>query len=105
MTEPRPWLCPEPICNPIHNLRDGDYKDIRIPEPGQSFLCAGIMQKPVEFTYDRVIHNNNLNSCSYTPLKGLIRWQETAEDWQLLEAFYKEAQTRLVFYKLATKEP
>lgn len=92
MTEmPRPWLCPEPRCTPLHNLRDGDYRDIRVPEPGQTWFCAGRMPQGIEFEYDGVEHANDLRSCAYTPLKGLIAWQENESDWENLAGFYQRA--------------
>ena len=84
----RPWLCPEPRCTPLLNLRDGDYKDITVPEAGQSFTCWGRMAEPVTFVYDGVDHTNDLNCCHYTPLKGLIRWQENEADWECLCTYY-----------------
>lgn len=87
----RPWLCPEPRCTPLLNLRDGDYRDITVPEPGQSFFCWGVMDEPVAFTYDGVTHTNDLNACTYTPLKGLIRMQENAADWNVLASYYHVA--------------
>ncbi len=80
----RPWLCPEPRCEPLINMRDGAYRDITVPEPGQSFFCWGLMAEPVAFSYDGVDHANDRNFCIYTPLKGLIRLQTTANDWSVL---------------------
>lgn len=45
----RPWLCPESRCTPLLNLRDGDYKDITVAEPGHSFTCWGRMAEAVTF--------------------------------------------------------
>jgi hypothetical protein len=87
----RPWLCPEPRCTPIHQLQDGDYDDISVPEPGQTWSCAGRMERPVTFMYDGVDHTNDCNSCHYTALKGVIRWQENAADWRALTNFYSRA--------------
>lgn len=88
---PRPWLCSEPRCLPLHNLRDGDYRDIRVPEPGQSWFCAGIMPHSIGFVYDDVAHQNDLRTCAYTPLKGVITWQENEGDWEGLAGFYMRA--------------
>lgn len=90
-----PWCCPEPRCLPLHQLKDSDYSDISQPEPGQSWLCHGAMKQPVTFTYDGVEHENDLNSCSYTPLKGVIRNQENKEDWENIVAAYTRALMRL----------
>jgi hypothetical protein len=84
----RPWLCPEPRCLPLLNLRDGDYKDLTVAEPGHSFTCWGQMPEPVTFIYDGVDHTNDHNCCHYTPLKGLLRWQENADDWDVLCTYY-----------------
>ncbi len=91
----RPWLCPEPRCTPLLNLKDGDYKDITVPEPGESFFCWGVMERPVEFVYDSVVHPNDCNGCTYTPLKGLIRFQECDADWENLSTYYAIAVKRL----------
>ena len=91
----RPWLCPEPRCTPLLNLKDGGYKDITVPEPGESFFCWGVMERPVEFVYDSVVHPNDCNGCTYTPLKGLIRFQECDADWENLSTYYAIAVKRL----------
>jgi hypothetical protein len=46
------------------------------------------MERPVTFIYDGVDHTNDCNACHYTPLKGLIRWQENAADWSMLASYY-----------------
>ena len=79
----RPWCCPEPSCKPIHNDQ--------VERPGVSFICFGKMARPVEFTYDGEKHNNDLNHCDYTPLKGVIRWQENPDDWRYIVAQYQRA--------------
>lgn len=84
----RPWLCPERRCEPMLNLRDGDYPDITVPVPGESWICWGRMERPVTFIYDGVEHPNDHNCCHYTPLKGLIRWQENPADWNVLASYY-----------------
>ena len=104
----RPWLCPEPRCTPLVNLRDGDYADITVPEPGESFYCWGVMERRVEFTYDGVTHPNDCNGCTYTPLKGLIRFQENEGDWDNLSTYYHLAVVQLRKHRAplsAPKEP
>ena len=92
MSSPRPWLCPMVgHCEPLTNLRDGDYKDITVPEPGQSWTCFGIMAKPLTFIYDGVEHTNDLNHCDYTPLKGVLRFQENEADWSVLAGGFRMA--------------
>lgn len=90
----RPWLCPESRCTPLLNLRDGDYKDITVPEPGHSFTCWGRMAEAVTFVYDGIDHTNDCNACHYTPLKGLIRWQENPDDWGVLASYYALARKK-----------
>lgn len=65
-------------------MRDGAYLDVSVPEPGQSFFCWGLMDRPVPFSYDGVDHENDRNFCTYTPLKGLIRLQTIENDWSVL---------------------
>jgi hypothetical protein len=77
----RPWCCPEPRCTPLHNHGDGG--SLAEPRPGQSFTCLGRMDRSIKFTYDDVDHRNDLNRCHYTPLKGILRFQENVEDWRL----------------------
>jgi len=84
----RPWLCPERRCTPLLNLRDGEYADITVPEPGHSWTCWGRMAEPVTFVYDGVEHTNDHNCCHYTPLKGVIRWEENPDDWSSLATYY-----------------
>jgi len=77
----RPWLCPEPRCTPLINLRDGEYRDITVPEPGQSYFCWGLMAEPVTFVYDGVEHTNDANCCSVrfclgAPPDDAARWAE-----------------------------
>ena len=82
----RPWCCPEPSCKPIHNDQvEGE------PTPGVSFICFGKMARPVTFIYDGESHDNDLNHCDYTPLKGIIRWQENVDDWRYVVAQYQRA--------------
>lgn len=90
MITARPWCCPEPRCTPmlLHNY----YKPIR---PGASFTCFGRMEQPVEFTYDGEEHVNDLSHCDYTPLKGIIRWQECKDDWVALTKMFARAIEKL----------
>jgi hypothetical protein len=79
----RPWCCPEPRCAPLHLLAEA-------VAPGESFVCFGKAPE-VEFTYDGVAHTNDLRSCHYTPLKGLIAYQENRDDWEAMRAGYWRA--------------
>ena len=89
-TPRRPWCCPEPRCSPVYNIQVGN-----LPSPGESYVCFGRMEKPVEFTYDGSPHRNDLNHCDYTPLKGVIRWQENRDDWLAARRFYDIALRKL----------
>ncbi len=91
MSVARPFCCPEPRCTPIYSYNLYD----RPPVTGESFICFGKMDKPVVFTYDGVEHINNLNHCDYTPLKGIIRWQENKEDWEGVVKVFKRALEKL----------
>lgn len=92
----RPWCCPEPRCIPVFQIHDReDNPDLTIPVPAESYFCFGEMGEPVTFIYDGHEHKNDLNSCAYTPLKGVIRWQENEDDWQWLEIGYRRAREKL----------
>lgn len=82
----RPWCCPEPSCAPLHN----DQVE-SAPTPGISFICFGVMEREVVFTYDGETHANDLSHCDYTPLKGMIRWQENRSDWRYVIEQYNRA--------------
>src|SRR5687767_4278545 len=86
MTAQRPWCCPEPRCTPLHLLLDGDAQ----PGPGESFVCFGDAPE-VRFEYDGVVHVNDARSCHYSPLKGVVAFQENADDWEALRSAYWRA--------------
>lgn len=80
----RPPICPCPrTCTPVFNalalnedLKTGDMSE------GYSGECLGRMSETAEFTVGGVVHRNDLNRCVFTPLKGIIRFQENVGDWQ-----------------------
>lgn len=86
----RPFCCPEPRCTPVYH-----YNLFSPPLPGESFSCFGRMAEPVEFVYDGKKHANDLNHCDYTPLKGVIRWQENEGDWRALAKMFERALEKL----------
>lgn len=98
MTEPRPWCCPEPRCTPVHALRGAD--ELSEPSPGEAFVCFGAAPN-VHYEYDGVVHDNDARSCHYTPLKGLIAYQENADDWAALRSAYWRAGAALEAFRLA----
>lgn len=53
-------------------------------------MCFGEAPE-VRFVYDGVEHVNDTRSCVYTPLKGVVSWQENAEDWRALANAYGRA--------------
>ena len=89
----RPWCCVEPRCTPIHQLKEAD--DLAVAEPGESFICFGRMPAGIKFVYDGVEHPNDLRSCHYTPLKGVVANQEHPGDWMLVRDAYATALTKL----------
>lgn len=84
----RPWCCPEPRCQPVSQLAEHDLKDA---QPGESFSCFGRMPAGIEFEYDGAAHRNDLRSCHYTPLKGVVAYQENEDDWRMLVRAYTAA--------------
>lgn len=86
----RPWCCPEPRCTPVHQVV-GDDPNLAIAQPGESFICFGKNDDTIEFMYDHHYHRNDLRSCSYTPLKGVVANQENADDWRAIANAYKKA--------------
>ena len=96
----RPWCCPEPRCTPIHN---GGVSEN--PTPGVSFMCWGYLADAIKFEYDGARHANDLSSCWYTALKGVIRWQENVSDWMNTVADYWKALEKLPLSVLVRCEP
>jgi len=81
----RPKLCPCPrTCTPIYNsmVCDARIKDESADmAQGYSGECIGKMSEAVEFIYGGSPHKNDMNRCVFTPLKGIIRFQENADDF------------------------
>ena len=67
----------------------------RDDHPGDSIFCWGVMPDPITFVYDGNEHTNDLNACTVTPLKGLVRFMENKDDWWLMETGYRQARKRL----------
>ncbi len=91
----RPWCCPEPRCRPVLQVADSAAGPLGTPQPGQSFGCWGRLTEDVRFEYDGVEHRNDLKSCQYTALKGVMSWQENRDDWVLMAAAYHLALSRI----------
>jgi hypothetical protein len=89
----RPWCCPEPTCTPVAQMSES--ADLSQPVMGLAWWCLGKMERPRSFTYDGIEHTNNLNDCHYSPLKGVIRWEENADDIGTLASTYAIAAKKL----------
>lgn len=80
----RPKLCPCPrTCQPLYNsmVCDSRIKDEEADmSQGYSGECVGKMSQEIEFIYGDAPHKNDVNHCVFTPLKGIIRFQENADD-------------------------
>lgn len=72
----RPKMCPCPnSCKVIYNamafddrIKDGDLDE------GYSGDCIG-KSEPTSYTVGGQVHENDMNQCVFTPLKGIIRFQ------------------------------
>lgn len=93
----RPWCCPEPRCVPVHTL-SGSELPLSQATPGETFLCFGAAPT-VRFEYDGVEHVNDTRSCTYTALKGVISYQENADDWRAIGYAYSRALRALLAYR------
>ena len=103
---PRPRMCPEPVCRPLVQYpgytREQRESGVREWERGESWFCWGVMPEVVTFTYGGVEHPNDLRSCVFTPIKGLISFQENRDDWWGLRLQYDRALEQLDAYRRAT---
>lgn len=87
----RPKFCPDPKgCAPlIHPLTDGDNP--MLDNPGFAVHCFGGLAEPIVWTFNNVEHVEDLSTCQYSPLKGVIRWLENVSDWAALSRAYRAA--------------
>ena len=100
---PRPRMCPEARCRPLIQW-PGYTKEqldvgVREWEPGESWVCWGVMSEPVVYVYDGEDHPNDCRTCTFTPAKGLIAFQENREDWWVLQHRYAAALEQLDAYR------
>lgn len=49
--------------------------------------------------YEGVRHVNDTRSCTYTPLKGVISYQENADDWRAIAGAYSRAVSALLRFR------
>lgn len=78
----RPLLCPCPVsCTPIRNefIREDDSQVQDLTE-GISGECYGRASQTREFIVGGIHHKNTLNHCIFTPLKGVLQFQECEGD-------------------------
>ena len=102
---PRPWCCPDPLtCAPLMQLRDGESRPLDEPQPGQTWSCWGRAGNSQRFTFDGVEHENDLHSCHYTALKGVVMYHENRADWENLATYYHLALRKLDLAVSAPKE-
>jgi hypothetical protein len=87
----RPWICAECNCEPIFQGKASDYDDISVCNAGQSWICFGKMKQSITFMYNGVEHENDLRTCQYTTLKGLVAWQMNEADWDFFATVYGRA--------------
>lgn len=87
----RPPFCPDPKgCAPlIHPQTDSD--NMALDNPAYAVHCFGGLSEPLVWTMRGVEHVEDLSTCSYSPLKGVIRWLENVSDWAALLRAYRAA--------------
>jgi hypothetical protein len=87
---PRPHFCPFPVtCQPvIRPLTDSDNRTL--DNPSFAVTCFGDTE-PLIWVFNDVEHREDLRSCHYSPLKGVVTWHENLEDWDVLAATYRMA--------------
>lgn len=77
MRTKKPRCCPDPTCEILFCM---DHAD---DDPGDSFDCYGKIPE-VTFIWNGNEHTNNISHCTYTPLKGTIRYLENKDDQDLM---------------------
>lgn len=90
----RPWCCPEHSCAPLFQVKDS-HIDLTVCKSGKTFFCYGRMIKAITFIYDGEKHANDLSTCFYTPLKGVIRFQMNEDDWEWMKIGAEHALEKL----------
>jgi len=61
--------------------------------PAYAVHCCGELSEPLVWMMRGVEHVEDLSTCSYSPLKGVIRWLENLSDWAVLARTYRAAIT------------
>lgn len=105
---PRPRMCPEKKCYPLFQIptppKDQVDSGVKDDPPGESWHCFGCLGEKIDFEYEGEKHENDLRSCCYTPLKGLIAWHENREDWEAMERAYMMALRRIDMIRIGMEE-
>ncbi len=88
----RPAFCPDRACTPlIHPLTDPDNMEPGVGRPGFAVFCWGRLAEPLDWTFGGVEHHEDLSNCQFSPLKGVVRWLDNAEDWSALRRAFQAA--------------
>lgn len=88
----RPWCCPEPRCELQWQARNKSLvAPLDVAQPGESFHCFGRNIAEIGFVYDGIRHDNDLNVCIYSALKGIVRFQMNVDDLWLISRDFHEA--------------
>ena len=77
MLKTKPRCCPDQYCE-LYFATFHDEED-----PGDSFDCYGKIE-PQTFSLYGNVHTNDISHCTYTPLKGMIRYFENKDDQDLM---------------------
>ncbi len=75
----KPRCCPDPSCAVLFYSRHNPN------DVGDSFDCYGKIPE-VTFSWNGNEHKNDISHCTYTPLKGTIRYLENKGDQDLMIA-------------------
>lgn len=88
----RPAICPDRAgCAPlIHPMTDSDNLPA-MDNPTFAIFCFGRLTEERRWTFNGVEHVEDLSTCQYSPLKGVIRWLENVSDWAALQRAYRAA--------------
>ncbi len=79
MNTNKPRCCPDEGCEILFCSRHDDT------DVGDSFDCYGRIPE-VTFSWNGNEHKNDISHCTYTPLKGIIRYLENKDDQTLIIA-------------------
>lgn len=75
----RPCICPDGSCQVLTSTFNP-----QLFEQGFSFHCIGRLPEAHIVKWRDSIHENDFSLCRYTPMKGLIRFFMTIQDFEIL---------------------